>query len=143
MAIRALKLDTNVSHVSKFDPAGDTDDATRFTLGALDSRVSGFIRDKATKIVVDPKNPMENIETSVNASDVNFLTVQFGLKGWTNFKDDKGNDVAYRQIGRFVAGRSYQVADPECLRLLPPVIVDELADRIRELNTLDGTAAGN
>lgn len=143
MAIKALKLDSTESFVSRFDPAGDTDEATRFQIGALDSRVMGFIRDKATKIVVDPKAPTDSVETSVNAAEVNFLTVQFGLKGWTNFKDDAGNDITFRTVSKFVAGKSYTVVAPETLALLPITIVDELADRIRDKNSLDGLTAGN
>jgi hypothetical protein len=43
----------------KYDSAKGTPEATKFTIGTLDSRVYGRLKDMATSITVDPTNPQD------------------------------------------------------------------------------------
>jgi len=141
MAITGLKLEATTTHVSKYDADFDKTgkgkhgpNATEWVCGTLDSRIYGRIRDMGTRFTIDPNSPDDDVETSVQASAVNFETVMFGLRGWTKFNDDAGNDIAFKTIKRNHGGRSYEVVDPSLMRLIPSVVIDELAGIIKSSN---------
>jgi hypothetical protein len=74
---------------------------------------------------------------------VSFLFVQYGLRGWSNFKDDKGVDIPFKPVKRTHGSKSYTVADPELVKLIPAVVITELASEIRKANELDPTEEKN
>lgn len=134
MAIIGLKLDAERNYESNLDSAKGTKEATVFQIGTLDSRIFGRIKDQATRFVVDPNAPNDEVETAVNASEVNFQTVQYGLRGWKNLRDDAGNDIPYKTVKRTHGGQSYRVCDPEQLKLVPQAVIEELAHEIARSN---------
>jgi hypothetical protein len=143
MAIKALQLDTTRTHVSIFDDAKGTEDETKWLLGTLDSRTSGRIKDSATRFIVDPNSPDEEVSTSVSQSDVNYQRVQYGLKGFENFKDAKGNDVAFKTRTKRHGTQSYEIVDDSVMAIIPDAILAELAFEISKDNELTKEAAKN
>lgn len=144
MAIKALNLGKTWDFQSKFDPDRGTPEATTFHLQSLDSRVMGKLRDNTTKFLVDPSNPDDVAETTVNAEHLNFETVQFGCTGWSNFSHpETGEQVEYKTIGRRLGGKSYQIVDPEVLRMVPMAVIGEMGESIRAANELTEEDAKN
>lgn len=140
MAMHGLNLTKTFEYVSNLDPAKGTptekSDATIWKLGTLDSRVMGYLRDMSTKFTVSQANMTgenNSVETSVSQSEQDFETVRFGLKGWTNFKDEDENDIKFETKTKMLAGsgKSYQAVTPELVSMIPGELITELATRIR------------
>lgn len=137
MTIKALNLGKTWDFQSKSDPDRGTPEATTFHLQSLDSRVMGKLRDNTTKFLVDPSNPDEVAETTVNAENLNFESVQFGCTGWDNFPHPTtGEMVEAKTVPRRLGGKSYQIIDPEVLCLVPLSVIGEMAEDIRKANEL-------
>jgi len=143
MAIVGLSLAATRPFQSRLDSARGTPEATTFRLGTLDSRILGKIKDMATTINVDPTQPDDEVSTSINGNEVNFQTVAYGLKGWENFKDAKGNDIAFQTLTRRHSGQVYEVVDPEVLKLVPQAVLAELAYEITRDNEVSETEGKN
>lgn len=143
MPIIGITLDSARDFVSSYDDAAGTPEATVFRIGTLDSRIFGLIRDKSTTMQVDPSRPSDEVQTQINANEVAFMAVQYGLRGWKNFRDSGGNDIPFKTIKRYHAGQSYTVVDPSILMRLPSVVLTELADEIRKDNEITEVEAKN
>ncbi len=144
MAIKALNLGKTWDFQSKSDPDRGTEQATTFHLQSLDSRVMGKLRDNTTKFLVDPSNPEDVAETSVNAENLNFESAQFGCTGWDNFQDPvSGVPIAMKTVPRRLGGKSYQIVDPEVLCLVPLSVIGEMGEDIRKANELTEEDAKN
>ena len=143
MPIVGITLDTTREFVSSYDDAKGTPEATVFIIGTLDSRIFGLLRDKGTTLQVDTSRPNDEVQTQINASEVAFLTVQYGLKGWKNFRDAAGNDLVYKTVRRTHSGQTYSVVDPEILKRLPSAIITELAEQIRSDNEMSESEVKN
>lgn len=141
MAIKSLNITTVTPYKSKYDPDRANENATVFLLGTLDSRTSGRIKDLATRFVVDPHAADEEVETSIQAAEVNFQTVQYGLRGWEHFRDGEGNDIPFKTVSRRHGGASYPIVDPELMKLIPAAVIEELAIEISKANELSEVAA--
>lgn len=141
--IKGIKLDAVRNYVSNLDPAKGTDEATVFELGTLDSRIMGRITDKATTMSINPNRPDDEVDTTVNASEVAFETVQYGLRGWKNFVDDDGKEIPFKTTKRNHGGTSYRVVDEDVLKMLPRAVIVELAAEIRKDNELSEAEAKN
>lgn len=137
MPIIGITLDATREYESVYDPAKGTDEATKFEIGTLDSRIFGQLRDKAMVIQSDPTDPEGEAETQLKGNEVSFLFVQYGLRGWENFKDAKGNDIAFKTVKRTHGQHSYACVDPELIKLIPGVVITELAGEIRKANDLE------
>ncbi len=142
--ITGLSLDTTQEFVSEFDPAkGLTEgNPTLFTLLTLDSRVMGHLRDKATRMKINPKAPDDDVETEVAMNEVSFEVVQFGLGGIAPFEDGKGNEIVFKTMKRNLRGKSYTIASDLVISLLPIKVISELATELRKMNNL-GDDEGN
>lgn len=143
MSIIGLDLDATRVYELKRDPDRGTPEATRFTLGTIDSRVYGKIRDKSTAFKVDPKAPDDEVETSINQEETNFETCQFGITHWDNFVDPKGVEIVFKTIKRNMKGKSYTIVDPEVLCRLPRADLSELATEISKENDVTEDDAKN
>lgn len=144
MPIKTLKLTGTFDHVSAFDDAKGTPEATVFNLRMLDSRVMGQLRDSATSYT--SPNP-EAIDTRgatiLNIHEANFKTTQFGIVGWRNLFDDEGNEIKFATVIRFIGSSKYDVCDPEILKTLPQSVIDELAVAIKNGNIVTKDEAKN
>ena len=143
MAIKALNVGAVRSYTSKFDvkpkegePGYDDYVPTRWKLRTLDSRVLGVLKDKSTKITVDPNRPDEEIGTQVNQNAFYFQVVQLGLDEPENWSDEKGSQIKFETMKLNIAGKSYVVATPEFVGRIPEHVISELAEEIISGNTL-------
>lgn len=142
MAVKALSLTAVRPYQSKLDPEFGTDGATTFQIGTLDSRIMGKIKDMAASFTVDPNNPSDEVETSMNRNEVDFELCMYGIRGWKNFIDAAGNSVPYKSLTRHHSGTKYDVVDPDLLKTLPQAIIAELAAEISKDNEVS-VAEGN
>jgi polyisoprenoid-binding protein YceI len=143
MPITGISLSAERAYESELDDAKGTPEATKFTLGTLDSRVYGRLKDSATSIHLDPSKAEEqSVTTTINSNDVAFNTVVYGLRGWENFMVD-GEPVKFKTAKRTHGQHSYTVADPELVKLIPQAVLLELAEQIRKDNDLDEDEAKN
>lgn len=141
MSIFGLDLDTTQEHELSFDPGKGTPDAVKWTLGTLDSRVMGRIRDESTTLNINRGE--EIMLTTVNMNEMNFRTCMFGIKGWRNFTDRKGAPIAYATVTISLGGVPYTIVDPTVLKRVPAEALQEMGEIIRNGNKLDEVAAGN
>lgn len=144
MAIKALNLAATRKYTSVFDN-GPEDEKTIFVIGSLDSRLMGMIKDKATKFSVDPSNPNDNVDTQVNAEQVAFNAVLYGLKGieGAGLHDAGGNPVKVEFEKRTHGGTSYRVIAASVVEQIPNAILKELAEEIMKDNELSKDEAKN
>lgn len=125
--LKGMRLSETADFISQFDEAKTEEEgATVFVLGVLDSNVLAHIGDATTNV----------INMKFEASRAAYMTVQFGLRGWRNFKDEDGGDIPFKTVKTTVGGREYQTVSPKTMDNLPPQIIGELANKIRETNTL-------
>jgi len=152
MGIKALQTGTVHTHVSKYDkrpaegePGHDEFVPTTWKYRTLDSRVLGLLKDKTTKIGIDPSKPDEEITTTVAQNAYNFDVCAFGLDKPDNFTVDgtpDGAPVPWKTVSRNFGGKSYEVVSPETLGMIPDAIIVELSEKITETNSLS-PEAGN
>lgn len=147
--IIGLNLDTTLEHVSKFDPdkekheKGEGGNPTKFSLITLDSRVMGHLKDKATRMSVNPKaKEDDSVLTEVAMNETAFETVQFGLTGIEPFEDENGQQIIFKTVKRNLRGKSYTIAAEAVVNRLPLKVITELAEKLGEMNDL-GEAEGN
>lgn len=143
MAIVGITLSASVDFQSSFDPNKGQKEATTFKLATLDSRIMGKLRDDATSFSVNPSAPEDEVDVSVGQNELFYLACQFGIKGWTNLKDEDGNDIRYRTRKRNVAGRSYEIVDDLVLGRIPQPVLVEIGQKIIELNDVSEEEAKN
>jgi hypothetical protein len=151
MAIRAMTLGDTFEYVSEKDPCkvkqetqidpkdaskGNIIDwhvkegATKFFLAALDLFLMGHIYDNSQAITGTPGSAQIGITTRMNQTNID--TVRFGLRGFENFKDAKGNDIKFTTTDIQLNNRDYKVASDEVLKNLGIRLVAELAGKIKE-----------
>ncbi len=133
MSLVGITLDATEEYESTYDPQKGQEGATKFVLGTLPARVQAMLRDKATKFRPDP-NENNNVVAEFLPNEAAFETVRYGLRGWKNFLDAKGDEIEFKTVSRSVAGRQFQVVSEMILDLLPLEVIQELADKIRNLN---------
>ena len=141
MAIKALTLASVKNVELSSDPDRGTPEATVFKIGVLDSRVIGYLRDSQATIQYD-EGDRSRVSTKVNNASVEFETVQFGLRGYTNFKDEKG-DVPFKTIRKSIGSSTYAIVAPEVVSLLSVFDIHELAYEITRINSVEEAEAKN
>lgn len=153
MGIKALQVGRTFSHISTYDkrppfilatnehPQPDNTPneewkPTRWNLKVLDSRVLAILKDKSTKITIDPSKPDEEIGTQVNQNAYYYEVCALGLDNPEDFLNDKGDPVKWDTLKRNIAGKSYTVVSNETLGQIPDFVIQELAEKIIEGNTV-------
>jgi hypothetical protein len=139
MAIKGLSLNAERNYISKLDKPSEGESPTTWIIGSLDSRILGMLQDKATTVKVNTAAPEDEVATQVNGKAFNFEVCQFGLRGWTNFKAESGDDIPYKAVKLNRGGKSYMVVDSESLSLIPGGVIEELAEQIMKDNQLSTT----
>jgi len=140
MAIAALTMSAVKTIESVLDPAKGTPDATKFTIGAIDTFVWTYVHDRTLVFGENEETGKQTAQVKLN--EVNLELVRFGLKDWANFKDEKGNDVEFKTVERFVMGKKYQVVADDCLLRFDVMLVREIANAIRDINEVKEIDAG-
>lgn len=137
MAIRALDVHSTV--VKTFP--GDTDgEPTKFTIGALDSRVFGKLKDRQISVGVDTNNPDADADVKLAQNEFAFEVAQFGLKGLDNYQDKDGNQMPFRTEKKVIGAKSYDVAHSDILTTMPGAVLSWLAQEIMAMNSLDAAS---
>ena len=134
MAITAI----NISDTKTISHPDDKVNPTIWTIGAVDSRIYGKLNDASLVVGVDPSNPDTDADVKLARNGLAFEVVQFGLKGFENFKDQKG-DVAYATEDKVIGAKKYQVAKGDLLARVPGHVLQWLSAQIMDLNKLDDT----
>ena len=153
MSIKALQVGKTFTHISQHDVRPALIAATKATpqpdnsahenwkptiwnLKVLDSRVLAILKDKSTKITIDPSKPDEEIGTQVNQNAYYFEVASLGLDKPKDFVDDKGDEINWVVGSRNIGGKSYPIVVNETLGQIPDFVVQELAEKIIAGNTL-------
>jgi len=131
MAIKGLSLVEVEPFYSSFDDAPEAE-KTKWLLGPVDLMVRSYIQDNAISWVPgDGGMVMTN-----KAAFRNFEICRFGLKGFENFKDDKtGADIAFVEVDRALNGKTYKNVSDDVLNRIPGQVIQEIAERLIEINT--------
>lgn len=144
MQIKAVNLTKVVRHQLSFDDAIGTDKAVTWILGALDARVLGAIKDKATGIPMSALSGTNaDAVATLNINQTNFDIVLFGLKGIEGLTDDEDKPFPFKTTHTNLNGKTYLTADPAVIEALPAEVIEELASTIMDLNTLKETERKN
>jgi len=115
-------------YISQYDPAkDDSEQATIFQLGTLDSYVVSWLNDRLTEY--EP-NDDGQVAARIPYHRRNIDIVRFGLRGLERFQDAQGNEIQFITVSTLVGGRTYQTVDPDIIALLPNKVIQELAKRI-------------
>lgn len=144
MAIKAINLGT----LKSITFPADKEDPTVWDIGAIDSRVLGHLRDKATDLKINPDDPEAGADISLGMNEFHFQVAQFGLKGFTNFqgedekKPGKVKDVMYGTQRKTVGKVSYEVCDDVIVAMIPGNVLQFIASQVLEMNNL-GEDEGN
>lgn len=140
MSIIGISKSEIQEHISDRDEfKTESEGATVWILGSLDVNVRARIGDRAMVMEQGEEGTRFFVQGGTRTID----TVRFGLKGWRNFKDDKGNQFVFVTRILVIAGEPYDVVTDECLGFIPPIVLNELAQKILEHNSLDPSAVGN
>lgn len=137
MALKALSIDKVKTYESKLDTEKGTENATVFQIKALSARQAAKIRDKSTKFAADGQGET-TVTMEMNTANVEF--VRYGLKGWTNFKDEAGNLVEFKSTKD---KDEVECVHEDCLNLLPSDLIQELSQEIQGFNNLSETERKN
>lgn len=152
MALVGLSIDATMEFISPRDPACtevknedgttttkiDRDAATIFKLGTITRRTLMKIQDKTTAFRQDPGNPDEML-AEFKPNESAYEMVRNGMKGWTNFPDEKGNNLKF--LTEEVGGA--QVVATSCMNRLDLETIQEISLKLTELNTMKEEEAKN
>lgn len=137
MAIKAVNLAKTKTYESDFDEDKGTEAATKWLIGAIDSRLLSQLKDKSTAIPISAFSGNGDGMASLRINEMNFDVVCYGLKAVSNY------DGTYTAIERVIGGKKYTIADPDFVSSIPDHIIDELATAILEINTITETERKN
>jgi len=136
VAIKAINLGT----LKSITFPEDTDDPTVWEIGAIDSRVLGHLRDKATDLKINPDDPEAGADISLGMNEFHFQVAQFGLKGFSNFQGEdikgKSKDVMFSTQRKTVGKVQYDVCDDAVMAMVPGNVLQFLANEVLKINNL-------
>ncbi len=133
MGLIALTHDTTKVVESQFDDNRGSENAVKFTVGPISTRLMAIIKDQATK-VIDDGSGGGALQMNPNLAAYNLVRV--GLKGWTGFNDKDGKPVSPKFEKSVMGGKTVDVLSEESMDMLPLEVVRELGDAISDFNIL-------
>lgn len=140
MAIKALDLQGTREIISKYDEVDNEEDgATVWVIGALDASTSIRIRDAATSTHFEVGETEEDttMQTNIARGRADWETVAAGLRGVRNFIDPAtGNAFEISFVKRDFPGGKRTVVSNDFLGAIPTLVIEELAEKIRNFNEL-------
>ncbi len=159
MAISCLNTSATEKYISQKDSARNADGtigagATVWHLGALDSYVEAQIATMGTSYDYSGLEGMDTskmtneergsrIKVNVDVYAMSIEAVRLCLKGWTNLKDGKGNDIEFKTVRSNIKGRFYEAVAPELMAMIPKDILIELYAEIQRISSLTETERKN
>ena len=134
----------NIGETFEYSLKGDKKDPTIFILGILDSLIKTRLTDLGMVYKYNPEAPKDSFaEARMNIAEQDLEFVRFGLKGFKNFKDKKGDDIQFKTTKRTLANTEYEVVSDDTIKLIPRFAITELAQKIAEENKLTGPQRKN
>lgn len=119
---------------------GDT--ASRFKLKPLDLFLMAHIYDNASTMVGRQGSAEVGIKTLINKTNVE--AVRFGLAGIPdNWADKRGTTIKFELQKETVNGREYSVVTDAVMTSLGLQLVQEMAEKIKELSEVGAAEAKN
>jgi len=114
-------IDTSLSqdYVSKYD-SGET--KTIWKLGVLSAHAFSYVSSK----IVDPSKSIDGM----------IEVVRFGLRGFDNFKDAKGNLVPFETQIKGIGSHNYDIVKDKIIEIMPIDLIIELGGKILEMTKL-------
>lgn len=130
--VKAIDIDAVSEYVCKEDRRLPEEEQTIWKIGVLDSLTIADI--SQMDVEFDPGSKEQKIRANIAGRELD--NVRYGLKGWNNFKDAKGQEIKamFNTISK--GGRSAQTLHDNCLKQIPPRIIQELAEEIKKSNEL-------
>jgi len=110
----------------------DWDKATVFHLRPLDVFLMGDIYDNAQRLTGKAGDQEVGIHTQINKTNIE--AVRFGLTGFDNFKNAKGQNNLFETAELSRSGREYTIATDKVLNLLGTALIQELALKIKGIS---------
>lgn len=119
----------NIEAKDEFRFPDDKNDPTTWLLGTLSSRVLGILMDQSAVFAANTADT-DSMKAEFKGSQAAYNVVQFGLRGWSNFVTDGGEQIVFATAQKVVPGAPMIKLDavPDALMELIPL------DRIRELS---------
>jgi len=131
--IRPINVGETIEYVLK----SDKKDPTIWIIGILDSLVKTRLADLGTIYRYNPEAPKDSVaETRMNIAEQDFEFVKFGLKGFKNFKDAKGSEIAFKTEKKTLGNTEYDVVSDETIKYIPRIAITEIAKKIAEENII-------
>lgn len=114
-------IDTSLTqdYISKFD---NSEPKTIWRLGVLSAHAFAYVGSKIS-------DPTKSIEGMIEV-------VRFGLLGFDNFKDAKGNLVPFETQLKSIGSHDYQIVKDKIISIMPVDLIIELGSRILEITKL-------
>lgn len=128
--LKALDLTALISFESPRDPAKGTDEATKFQLGAIPSRVYTALKDRSATFKADPTDQSDVLLFHGNTAARDY--VKYGLKGFTNY-----DNIAFKTVKERIGGKEYDVVADEILEAMDVDTIRELSIEIRKLSDIE------
>lgn len=136
MALKALNLTQIIEFQSPRDPDKGTDQATKFKIAAIPSRIYVTLKDKAASFVPDQNSP-DGVKAEFNGNLIAYEIVRWGLKGVENFP------VEYKTRKEKLGPYSYDVVDDDFMSALDIETIRELHEAIDKLCTISEETVKN
>lgn len=137
--IKAVDIDAISEYVCKEDRGVTKEEQTVWKIGVLDSLTMADI--SQMDVEFDPGSKEQKVKANIAGRDLDY--VRYGLKGWVNFKNTKGEDIKPRFNTLSRGGRAVQILHDECLRQIPTKIIRELAEVILNENEISESEEKN
>jgi hypothetical protein len=114
-------IDTGLSkdYISKFDTE---ETKTVWKLGVLSAYAFAYVGSKIS-------DPTKSIEGMIEV-------VRFGLLGFDNFKDNKGNMVPFATQIKSIGQRNFNIVKDDIINIMPIDLIIELGGKILEQTKL-------
>ena len=116
-----IGIDTSLSKdfISRYD---NSEPKTVWKIGVLSAHAFAYVGSK----ISDPTKSLEGM----------IEVVRFGLLGFDNFKDAKGNLVPFDTVSKSIGQHNYNVVTDKIIAIMPIDIIIELGGRILEMTKL-------
>jgi len=117
----------------------DVKDKTVFTLGVLDGPLRAHLDDDAISFAINNRGDDAPSTVKGKGNQLKLLTVRFGIRGWENFRNKKGELITFETVSIPVAGidgGNRQGLSQAAFKAIDPDWYDELAQEIMRTNTV-------
>lgn len=130
--IKAVDIDEKSDYVAKSDRDLPESEQTIWKIGVIDS----ITMSKLERMDIQFNAETNDTKIQANVLGREIEMVRYGLKGWENFKDSRGEPVKCEKSLVGSAGGSREELTDRCIRQIPIEIIKELAEVIRTQNVV-------